>query len=542
MPLTDFLKNFLTKLPENIQYLGTDVAPLMGPNWQQAIQSEQQRQMQLNAAQQQQENWEKQFGAQQQQQGTQNQLQQGQLLMQALEHGFMPQGVAQPQRTPGGPGLNGGGANPSFGAGGGAGAAPSQALGPDPSNMSSIAPFAAMFGMQQGGGQGVNQPNNVPSGPMSPSSRMPSMSGDSGGGGAIAPAGIDIPGLPGRPMLPPPPVRTQSLPDPVADFFKMPHGITLPAQQFASMMDTFARVQSKASSPTNEKPTEKEVLIQSQLAGLGATDDWKTVAKTNPSLYAKAVSQAEEIINPGMAAQRRDADQALADKLKLNQAQKDNAISFWDRTKADPSTWFDKEENKDTRIYAEQLAKQRGEENFIPKKPLDNIRQQSEAFALDVLNGNQQLRNIAGRLMQVDPGAFGAMTGRWNEGMTKLGAVVGNSPESNYLINRFLDTINPILARDTKQLSGGRAAIQMMNMLKQSFPTLHTNPGALAASFDTADNIAKSTIRDNRLFSYGITDPKKFYPGEEISHKSGQVYHFKNYTPDGKIQTMEEGQ
>ncbi len=81
----------------------------------------------------------------------------------------------------------------------------------------------------------------------------------------------------------------------------------------------------------------------------------------------------------------------------------------------------------------------------------------------------------------------------------------------------------------------------MMNMLKQSFPTLHTNPGALTAAFDTAEGIAKNTIRDNRLFSYGITDPKKFYPGEAITHNaSGQQLHFKRYTPEGKIETMEE--
>jgi len=545
MPLTDFLKNFLQKLPENIQYLGTDVAPLMGPNWQQAIQSEQQRQMQMGAAQQQQENWEKQFGAQEQQRQQQNQFQQGQLMLEAIRNNLIPQG-AQPQRTPGGPGLNGGGANPSFGAGGGAGAAPTQAPSPDPSNMSSIAPFMAMLsgaGQQQTGGQSVNAAGQTAPGGQPPM-RMPGMSGDSGGGGgATVPSAFNIPGING-PMIPKQEPVVPLHPDIVKAWpelaQKYPNG--MPISQYKNLEPQFDKMLGVGAKGEGAKDNPKEVMVQSRLVAAGIPGDWRQVAKTNPDAYAKAVAEAEDLSNPQLALQRREQEQNLADKLKLAESEKNNAIAYWDRVKADPSAWFDKEEDKKTRTYTEQLAKQRGEENFIPKKPLDTVRQQSEAFAMDVLSGNNKLRSIASELMQEDPAAFGAIAGRWNETLTHIGAPVGRTPKANYLINAFLDNINPLLARDTKQLSGGRAAIQMMNMLKQSFPTLHTNPGALAAAFDTADGIAKNTIRDNRLFSYGITDPKKFYPGEELSHKSGQTFHFKRYTPDGKIETMEEGQ
>src|SRR6266576_5814351 len=140
MPLTSFLKNFLQQLPERVQYLGTEVAPLMGQNWQQAIQAGQQRQMQMAAAQQAQENWQKQFAAQQSQLGQQNEFERGKMQLAAYQHGL--QQVPQPQQSPGGPGLNAGGAAPSFGMGGGQGGAPNIPNSPDPSNLTSIAPMA----------------------------------------------------------------------------------------------------------------------------------------------------------------------------------------------------------------------------------------------------------------------------------------------------------------------------------------------------------------------------------------------------------------
>src|SRR5712671_3363422 len=88
MPLTDFLKNFLQKLPERIQYLGTDVAPLMGPNWQQAITEEKTRNQQMAQAQQAQQNWQQQFAQQQAQFAAQQQHGQGQLQLEAIKAGL----------------------------------------------------------------------------------------------------------------------------------------------------------------------------------------------------------------------------------------------------------------------------------------------------------------------------------------------------------------------------------------------------------------------------------------------------------------------
>lgn len=192
MPLTDFLKSFLQQLPQNLQYAGTRVAPLMAPDWERQSQFMQQQDAALAASQQQQENWEKQFSSMDQARKVQEEHQRGQLMIEALRAGLRPAGA---QQTQGGPGLNGGGNAPSFGAGGGQSASPAQAPSPDPSTSFGPNMYAQMFGMQGATARGPNAASQQQPGQITPSSRMPAMGGDSGAGGAIAPAAMNIPAL-----------------------------------------------------------------------------------------------------------------------------------------------------------------------------------------------------------------------------------------------------------------------------------------------------------------------------------------------------------
>lgn len=528
MPLTDFLKSFLQKLPENIQYLGTDVAPLMGPNWQQAMQAEQERQLRLAAGEQQQANWEKQFGAQQQHARTQEDIEQGKLFSDYIRSGWMP------QQAPENRGLQG--AGPSFGAGGGVTASPETPIGADPS-ITSLAPWLSMFNSGQQGvsGQAINGAGNQP-GAVGPSNRMPGAAGASEAGGVILPA-MSIPGLPGTPMIPPPPTRIQPLPDEVADFFKLPHGVQLPVQQFTLMMDTYARVKERQV----KEPTQL-LDVQAQMRMLDPTYHGtpEQAAIEKPDLFNKAKTGIWEREHPDVIAAREATLAAQRDKLQLSKDEQANGRSLLDRTLMNGMAWgMGKEDDKEHEA-AKKIAREEGLP--IPTAKLDDKEQQRVTAAYRMQGANDYLKNLAFQIMKRDPSgqAFSAMMGKWDEKKAEWGiAPRMDDPELSKLIAQFVDGSNNLVIQEGAVQGGGRIAIQLLHMLKGIAPSVGQNPSVLTGSFRNNEFQVKNTLEQAQRFIWGVPDPKKPYPGAIVRDPQGNIHHYLRTNKDGSTDTID---
>jgi hypothetical protein len=548
MPLTDFLKNFLRALPENVQYLGTQVAPLLGPNWQQAIQAEQQRQLQLGAAQQQQENWEKQFAAQQAQQQQQAEFERGRLSVEALRSGLRP----QPAQTQGGPSLYGNQpAAPSFGGGGGVGAAPEVPNAPpSQTSITSIAPWLQMFGMQQQGGQGVNAPGQVTGAVTTPSMRMPAMGGASDAGGAVAPAAapvmptpFNIPGLQGQwgvqPELQVPmsPTLRQLLPGLPAQ---------IPASQLQHIqpyLDTLERMQAKAITP--EKEPSEPAAIQQTAAQLTAKE--KGLTGTFKRISDLPLENQE-------AAWEKDRELRQSESDKINkqlaiQAQKDREEKYANQKASDdevlndiqrdPQSWFSIKD-KDQQARVRQLAKANNVK--LPSREVKATGQIADSLiAADTIQ--QQVARMRQIATALGPTSFGAMMGRLKNAEGEWGDPVFTDPLRAQLEEEFRGYSRNLSAQEAKLVGGGRTSVVIYNAIKGVTPGQWMDPAILEGAFRQAVNRAQMTKNAIKRWQFGdIDDPYANYnsPIGQYGTIGGKRVKITGHDPKTGLLTYEE--
>lgn len=517
MPLTDFLKHFLQKLPENIQYLGTDVAPMLGPNWQQAIQQEQQRQLQMGLSQQQQENWEKQFGAQQAQQGQENQFRQGQLQLGALEHNIIPY---QPSQAQGGPGLTQNSpASPSLaGAKGGGSNQPTSQPGPSADPNAMLGNWGAfMNGMQQAPSQGVNQPNQVPGGmAMSPSNRMPSMGGDSGAGGAIAaaaprplvPTPFNISGLPGqyqqRPeaQIPvPPELQKEGFPA------TMPESQFKGIQQYIDTRERLAALAAKPGKEEKEPEAIQQTAAQLTAKAQGLQGTFKRINDLPLEHQAAAWEKDRELrsseadkINKQLAIQgQKDREEKYAN-------QKASDTEVLGDIQRDPQGWFSIKD-KDQQARVRTLAQQQGIR--LPTREIKPNGQMADSLvAADTVQ--QQVDRMKQIATALGPASFGAMMGRLKNAEGDWGDPVFTDPTRAGLEEEFRGYSRNLSAQEAKLVGGGRTSVVIYNAIKGVTPGQWMDPAILEGAFRQAVNRAQITKNAINRWQYGdISDPYK---------------------------------
>lgn len=427
---------------------------------------------------------------------------------------------------------------------------------PQPSTdelMEKLMPGWGQFqGQQQQGGMGVNQPGQMPQGgPMTPSMRMPGMSGDSGGGGAAQPAAAK-PVVPTMQSILQGQFRGQpyniskmpssgeedpemNLPADVAKIHGSPKAKASQIKLMAPIWDTILRGQQASAKPGKD---DKDAPIMDtavrdfaranpdiKLPKIGA-DEYYDLSHV-PEEKRAAVQQAfGDLKTPGAreareasTAQKKSSDQELKNKIEQFNTQKANAEGLLAQTQADPKAFFQKGVSQEARDQATALAHQRGID--LPTRDLPEERAKVDLYSMDLIQGNNRLKQLA---TQLGPDNLGALMGRWNEGQMTWGTPLKTGdPRIDAAAQEFYSIANGLTIREVKQLGGGRAAVQLMNTLKNATPQLKMDPRYMKGAFDAVDFWSNTQMKNNRDYMMGKLNPNQHHKGDIITIKGKKV-------------------
>lgn len=538
MPISDFIRSVLN----NVQYFGTNVAPLFSPNWAQIIEKRRQDEENQGALASQSDLEERKFQQQQQYQNAQIQDVQERNKNEAAKTlaDLYSRGFRDVQGAPGGPGLNEDGASPSFGAGGGT-------VPPGTPNVVPQIPTALgiLNGMQQAPSQGVNSANATTNTP-TPAVRANPTGATSGGGGVVSPAVPTVFNILGHHLQYSPPDQTEGQ-YPVPDALKQ-----LMGTHAASMKDinTASELATRLGIIGQPKPPAKEPNLAADAMTTAIQEvnpKGKTITDVDPDKRA-AVLERARILEKGPT----DAMKTQKDKLEMAKAQ--NELDAFKATKSPEAInnlvgmmkrnpdLYDEIKDKDQQgMVAQEWSKQTGMP--LPTK-LDADAKKGEGYA-------RTTGNVLNRVMSMadDPTVLkriGPYLGRLGQGEQSLGNTFNQLPDSEKsFIQNFRSDLNYLYLQEGKTIFGGRPPVLLINMLKSSSPNVNQVLPLMRGSFRAVQDFVNARMFGAEESRFGgqvrpwMYDRKhNMIAGQMVYNNAKHEYQrIKQFLPDGKAET-----
>src|SRR5579859_629942 len=526
MPISDFVRNFL----QNVQYAGTGIG--WTPEQQAEMRARSERQA---AGQQAQENWQKQFAAQQDARQQAQEEAQGRLFAELLKNPDIQ--MAPNARTEAEPSLTG--AGPSLGGGGGVQGAVQATPQPFPTLPQMLAEQAA-GGQQQQPGFGVNAPGALPSGITTPSDRVPTANGASGGGGVVQPARTSIPlNLPGLgskfPNLQytspgaPAGKEEKPVPDALADKFGLPHGITLPPQQLAELAVKSASIE-KPKEPSKEEG-QQQTAAQMVAQAEGLKGSFKHITDLPLEHQAKAWDQLTQLnaseADKEIKAARLQKQQADTEKYADQKAADGEVVK---ELQENPQVWFNKS-IPDAQRARVRIAASAAGIRIPTAEPTQKMKDKLEA-ADEIQRQVNIMRNIA---QELGPANFGAVIGRMTNAEGAWGTpILTKDPRTATLEQEFRNHSRLLTMQEVQAFGGGRTAVQLYQAVKGVTPQPTQSFPILEGAFNGTMRRAQQTKDAIKAYMYGdaLKTPSPYKEGQTVMYK-GKPVKITNLQPNG---------